>query len=562
MNIWKRAAAGLLSAVLCFGLLSGCGLEADETTMDLSVCLGQAPATLDPIYAAKSQDMTVISHLYENLMKIAADNSGGTIVTNGLAKSYSVEENKDGTVTYSFRLRSAKWSDGTAVTAQDFVYAWRRLANPVCKSPNAPLMSIVKGYDEVQSTGDTTYLAVEAKNNETFVVTLNSACDWFLTDVCTAPAAVPLREDVVQRLKANAIAANELAEADGGTGTATWYSDYTKLVTNGVYAVQSYNNDSLSLRKSSTYTGSIGGPDTITFRYAGTPEDAWAMYEAETVDFVSPLPETRLAELAQEETWSPRSELNTCALLFNTASDAFNDPAVRNAFSLVLDRIAVSAAAGVENTPATGLVPYGVPDTEDADFRTVGGELISCDSEEYDANCVQAAGLMETAGYGSGSHFPGVTLLYVAEEGRQAAVSAMVQMWRDVLGVTVIPQIVTSAELNSALASGEYTLAVQDIRGYVNDAESFLTPWESQSKRNVVGYYNSAFDTLLTIIGRATDESARRGCLHDAEVLLMEDCPLTPLFFTGMDYTLRDGYTGVCRDARGFFSFATVAKLQ
>ena len=68
--------------------------------------------------------------------------------------------------------------------------------------------------------------------------------------------------------------------------------------------------------------------------------------------------------------------------------------------------------------------------------------------------------------------------------------------------------------------------------------------------------------TLLTIIGRATDESARRGCLHDAEVLLMEDCPLTPLFFTGMDYTLRDGYTGVCRAARGFFSFATVAKLQ
>jgi oligopeptide transport system substrate-binding protein len=322
--------------------------------------------------------------------------------------------------------------------------------------------------------------------------------------------------------------------------------------------VESYSSDSLTLRRNSAYSGVTAGPDTITFRYADTPEDALALYESGTVDFVSPLPASRLAELAQDESWSSIPTLRTGTLLFNTAVEPFTDPAVRQAFSLAIDRTALSQAAGVETRPATGLVPYGVPDSADADFRTQGGVLVDCEPDAYALHCIEAADTLESAGY----RFSQLECLYVDDGAWGAVVAAMAEMWAQVLNVTVIPRAVTSSELEAALHSGEYTLAAADVTGSVNDAESFLTPWISGGTDNVVGYSNSAYDTLLTIIGNAIDETARRGCLHDAEVLLLEDCPLTPLFFGGMDFTLRDGFTGVCRDARGFFSFATVAQLS
>lgn len=562
MKHWRQAAAGILAAVLCLSLLSGCGSENEDPGLSLSVCLGGPPVTLDPIRATEAQDMTVLTHLYENLMRIAPDSTGGTAVANGMAKSYDTDENSDGSVTYTFHLRSAKWSDGKEVTAQDFVYAWQRLANPASQAPNAQLLSVVKGFDQVQSTGDVSLLEVEAKNDSTFLVTLTGDCSWFLNDVCTAPATSPLREDVVQRLKTAALEANQQALADGGTATATWCSDYTKLVTNGPYEVESYNRDSLALRKNARYTGVAGtGPSGITLRYAETAEDAWALYQDGTVDFVSPLSREALEQAAESETWTAIPELDTYTLLFNTAADPFSDPAACKAFALSLDRTVLSGTAGVETWPATGLVPYGVPESEDSDFRTAGGELVSCDPEGYAENCAQAQALLDEAGYGAGYPFPETECLYVDQGQHRQVVTAMVSMWSQVLGVRITPKAVTEEELEAALLAGDYVLAAADIRGYANDAESFLTSWKSESPKNVVGYRNSAFDTLLTVIAGANNNTARRGCLHDAESLLLEDCPLTPLYFTGTDYELRQGLTGVCRDARGFFSFATTVEL-
>ena len=91
------------------------------------------------------------------------------------AGDFSVRD--DGTVTYTFTLRaSARWSDGQKVTADDFVYAWQRLADPATASPNHALMSVVAGYDEVCESGDKTKLQVSAKDDTTFVVTLSAPC--------------------------------------------------------------------------------------------------------------------------------------------------------------------------------------------------------------------------------------------------------------------------------------------------------------------------------------------------------------------------------------------------
>ena len=91
-------------------------------------------------------------------------------------------------------------------------------------------------------------------------------------------------------------------------------------------------------------------------------------------------------------------------------------------------------------------------------------------------------------------------------------------------------------------------------------AECFLREWTTGSGNNLTGYANSAYDTLMSIIARAEDGTARIGCLHDAEALLLDDAVLAPLYTVGTAWELRDRYTGICRDARGWFSFSGVTE--
>ena len=158
MKLWKRLTALCLSALVCVTLLTACGRkESTDGRASLSVCVGETPATYDPIYAQRIGDQTILNHLYENLMRLETGENGQTIAVPGAAKSVDMKENSDGTVTYTFRLRGGKWSDGVEVKASDFVYAWQRLADPATGSVYAPLLSIVSGYAEAQASGGMLY---------------------------------------------------------------------------------------------------------------------------------------------------------------------------------------------------------------------------------------------------------------------------------------------------------------------------------------------------------------------------------------------------------------------
>lgn len=152
-----------------------------------------------PLYAVSAADQTILTHLYENLMQASVDENGALTAVSGMAKSAESETDVDGNVTWTFRLRSAKWSDGKKVAADDFVYAWQRLADPERNSPYASLLSIVAGYEEARASGDMSLLRVSAENDSTLVVVLNGNYEWFLTQVCTATATMPLRRDLMER---------------------------------------------------------------------------------------------------------------------------------------------------------------------------------------------------------------------------------------------------------------------------------------------------------------------------------------------------------------------------
>ena len=544
----KRLAALLLPGLLCVSLLAGCAKDGEGMT--LSACVGAAPESLDPIYAEDAAGQTILAHLYENLMRVTADSAGRTSVISGMAKSVEQEEEtRDGaiTVTYTFRLRSARWSDGQSVTAGDFVYAWQRLANPATGSRYADLLSVVNGFQEARATGDMSLLQVTAKNDSTLVVVLDGHYDWFLKEVCTSPATMPLRQDVVQRLKA-------------ASGDKSWWAgDPTQLVTNGPYTVAAQEEGRLlQLKANSRYYAAQPGPQSITFHYAGSAEEAWSLYESRTVDAVWPLPDTRLTELSADPEWSSLPELATYAALFNCNSEAFSDPMLREALSLAIDRGAIAQAAGATARAAEGVVPPGVPENEDGDFRTLSASLLDNDPESYEERCLRARALVEEAGYASGADLGELEFLYLEGDANAAVAQLLCQQWQEVLGVHVTPRGLSERGLMSALRGGEYTLAGLNLTASANDAECFLMSWTSGGRNNYVFYESTAYDTLMKIIASAADGTARMGCLHDAEALLLMNHAIAPLYTKGTAWELRETLTGAFRDPRGWFSFASV----
>ena len=542
MKAIKRITALALCALMLLGLLSGCGekKQGDEKfVLNVSVC--NVIDSLDPAMNTDTDADSVFYALYENLMRESDDGSGEVTLTNGMAKEYTEETNYDGSVTYRFTLRStARWSDGEKVTADDFVYAWQRLADPATDSPNHALMSVVAGYDEVCETGDKTKLQVSAKDESTFVVTLSAPCAYFIEGICTAVATMPLRRDLTE---------------NGGR------FDTPDTVSNGAYHVSAWTKSSelTAARSDEYYEARLVGPDELHFIFTAGADEAWQLYEAGEIDYIAHLPNSVIAELSQDESWKPTAVYATTSVLYNNESDTFSNEHIRKAFDLAIDR-AAATAGGAENSPATGLVPYGIPDSGETvdDFRTTGGELCAIDEEGMSARATQAQEELTYAGYYSTSMFPPVELLYVTGTENDALASALQSMWSTTLGVNVMLRGVTQSEYNARMEAGNYELALQKVTALYDDAMGFLDRWCSEDEQNLIGYENGTYDVLMGVARASEDPVARTAFLHDAETMLLGETALSPVYFDGTAHMLRDTLRGVYTDGFGNSYFAGV----
>ena len=261
---------------------------------------------------------------------------------------------------------------------------------------------------------------------------------------------------------------------------------------------------------------------------------------------------------AESRTLAP--ELSVQAVVFNCAQDTLMDARVRRALTLTADRSAAAEAAGAAAYAAEGLIPPGVPGSGEQDFRTDGGALLDNDPAHRDELAEEARSLLAEAGYAEARDLGELEYLYVDEGSNAAVAQALVDAWQSALGLQVTARGVSREELDTALREGTFTLAGTEIRAVGNDAECFLMQWGSAKPENLGRYANSAYDTLLSVIAGAEEGEARMGCLHDAEALLLEEGAAAPLYTTVTGWTLRDGLSGVLRDARGWFSFAAAGR--
>lgn len=543
MHRLKQVIAIALGALILMSALSGCAEEEtpEEERFVLCASVCSALSSLDPAMNTDPQAESVFCALYENLMRMEEDENGRITAVPGIAKEYEEIRNYDGTVDYVFTLRSsARWSDGTRVRSRDFVYAWRRLVDPVTDSPNHALLSMVEGYAAARETGDTTQLKVSSEGDSTFRVTLSAPCAYFLGEVCTAVAAMPLRSDAIQK--------NE-----------RWMTS-SNFPSNGPYQAEIWaKGQYLQLRRNASYYERLtAGPDTLRFLFS-SGEEARRLYERGDVDYVASPPQD------MEATGSLPLRSTIC-VFYNHVSEVFSNAYVRAAFDLVIDRAGIAAAEGAQAVPASGLVPPGIVDgAEDAagDFRGVGGELCPTDEEGYAARCLDAGTLLRSGGYWGGVGFPQIVCLYEAGNAKTRDVAvAVAALWQEKLNVAVTVEGLPRGELERRMEEGDYDLAVEALRAEHGDAAEYLAPFAGTDGNNALHYVSKPFDLLIGVAEASGDPPARAAFLHDAEALLLGDTALSPVCFGTETYLLRDGLTGIHFDLRGNVYFNAVSRAE
>ena len=534
-----RPVAALLAAVLLLGLLTGCHRE---NGVSFRVAMGSVPATLDPALAATDEEKTVVSHLFENLMKLQSDGNGGTTAVNGVARSYQCDTTAEGQETYTFKLRSsAAWSDGTKVTAQDFVYAWKRLVDPLTGSKNARILDMVAGYSAARTGEDA--LQVSAPDDETFVVALSGRCPYFIDSVCTAAATLPVQ---------SAAAAQE-----------NWSMSPDTLVTNGPYTVASWENDTMLLQQTDGYYDARRlGPMSISFRFTADAKTANSLFEKGDADFVLGLTDEAVAK--KMDSWMPDYYPETSVVLLNQLSDLTSNENVRRAMGLVIDRNAIAELLGSRtHLAAEGLVTWGIRSTTGGQFRDFGS-AVDNDSENYEKNCQTAQKLMEEAGYTATKlkSLTPVIMLYESDGTADSLALLLQKTWKEKLGLSVTLKGVSSEEITQALERGEYTLAALRVTSDRNDATGFLNRWRMGEEDNYANFTSSAYDMLLRVAAVSASQEARDAYLEDAERLLIEKGNVIPMYCSTRSWSLSESFTGVFGDGLGRYFFTGVHRAS
>ena len=523
--------------------------EAADTTAsadgyNLAVCLASEPMTIDPALNSAVDGAIMANHMFEGLVKWVDNGNGEAELAPGQAESWEKTVNDDGTVTYAIKMRDGiKWSDGKDVTAGDFEYSWKRLADPATAADYCYMIDMVQGYAEVaDGSADKDTLGIKAVDDKNLEITLSYDCPYF-EEIMAFPATFPVRQDIVE-------------------GNEEWTYSPETYIGNGAYKMVEWSHNAYILtEKSETYYDYEKlGPDTIKYTLLDDNNAMLAAFNSGELNFIMNFPTDEMANYLASGQITVAPYIGTYYVCFNTEDEVFSNPLVRQAFSLVIDRnYIVENVSQSGEVPATGYVPSGVYDAEGAngdDFRTVGGEYYSVSADDYQANCDKARELLAEAGYPNGEGFPAVEYMYNTDDRHKAIAEALQNMWQTELGVTVN---LSNQDWNVFLKSrkdGDFQIARNGWIADYNDPCSFLDMWYTGGGNNDAQYSNPEYDALIDAAQATSDQTERMAAFHKAEDLLIgQDSVLAPIYFYTNPYMLSDNISGMYYTPLGYFFF-------
>jgi len=494
----KRTIAALLAGLM---LLTACSAPPQEPepepqgtghTLDdaltLNLHLGGEPSSLDPAYATADDGGSYVLHLFEGLTSLGWDGKAAPAA----AQSWELSEEDNGLPVYTFTLRENTWSDGSPVTAEDFLYAWLRVLDPEHPTPNAyqlyPIHNAQRYREGVLTPGaegeedklefpvKAEEVGIEAVDEKTLKVTLEGPCPDFV-ELLALPAWCPVQKEAVE------------GNPD------TWSQSPATCVSNGAFFLREWNHDqNLVLLRNDQHPNGALEPTFLNFVLS---EDAEALYNdftAGRLQFASTIPTLSRPEAEEGGYLSQNPRAGVYSYLFNTQKAPFDDERVRLAVSLAVDREALAKAAGVDLAPAYGLVPNGIPDTQTRkDFCQVDPPLSSGAS-----NLTEARQLLIEAGFPGGEGFPQIRFITNDSPAHLAAAENIRQQLADGLGIDMAISALSTQDFQAAREGDGWDMARSGSVGNRLDPAPYLLGWTAVSAANYGGFQNEDYDKLLT----------------------------------------------------------------
>ena len=552
----KKIIAMLLTSAMLAATLTGCGQSAsapagdgaaDESTaapasdgVTINVQVGPSPETIDPALNSAVDGANMIIHAFEGLLKFDKDNN----VVPGVSESYYVSD--DG-LTWTFHLRKGlKWSDGSDLTADDFVYSWKRVADPNTAAPYGyDLLNYVKGYEEAEA-GNTDALAVSAPDADTFVVELSNPCVYF-DKICAFAVMVPVQQATI--------------EANGES----WSTKPDTYVTDGPYYMTEYTDGAqIVFDKNPNYWDADSVTcDRIVWHLIEDSNAAYSAYQNGDLLLIKDVPTEEIPSLEGNAEFHVEPIMGTYYVSFNTDKEPFDDPRVREALSLAIDReyVAGTIMQGTY-TPATNFVGPGVSDAaEGSSFEEVTKEKYGdhFDVSDYEADLEKAKSLLAEAGYPDGAGFPEIAYL-TNDAGYHKAVAEYLQSaWGD-LGITMTVNIQEWKTVTADRRAGNFDVA---RNGWVydwDDPSNMINLLETGNGNNDGKYSSADFDKAVDDARKTTDLEEHYAKLHEAEQIVLKDAAMAPVAYYNDFWLQKDSLKGSWHSPYGYwyFMYATV----
>lgn len=547
----KRVLALLLVSLLVVSLFAGCQPKATEpaetetTAAEATTAapaepaqpkvfkwnIGADPKTLDPTLNGASDGGNVTNQTFEGLVR---ERSG--VVYPGIAESWTVSD--DGLV-YTFKLRQSNWSDGTPLTANDFIYSWKRVMDPATASEYAWIWEYtnVVGAYEATAGGSLDEVGIKAVDDYTLEVTLSTPTEYFVS-LLSFYTFKPVKQASVE------------AKADGA-----WAKDPALAVSNGPFVLTSYEiGKGLTLEKNANYWNAENVKlDKIEAVFIDEASTAYQAYQADELHFLPSVPTAEIPRLiAEDPEFHIFPLLGTYYYNFNLKKEIFQDPKVRRALALAIDRELIVETLGAGQVPAISFVPPGFVDADGKDFNEVSGDLgLASDLSKLE----EAKALLAEAGYPDGKGFPEFTLMYNTSEGHKLVAELVQEMFKSNLGISCKLENQEWAVFQDTRKAGNYEMARGGWLTDYMDPSGLLSIFTTDNAYNDPKYNNPEYDALLSQSAK-TRGKEHFDALYTAQKMLMEDLPVIPVYHYTETMLVKDNFVGWDRSVLGTVDFS------
>jgi oligopeptide transport system substrate-binding protein len=493
-----------LLALLFFA--AGCGKVNEETDHATTLRMGNAgePLTLDPARATIVTEDRIIESLFEGLTVL--DPAAKPVP--GVAQNWTISEDK---LTWTFKLRDAKWSDGVPVTAEDFVFSIRRLMDPKTRSNYASLFYMIKNSEAVNVKGaPLTSLGVSAPDPKTLVIELTNPTP-FLPVLMSHWLVHPVPRHVIEKRGEDWVKPGNLV-GNGAFVLKEWQpNDYIRLEKNPLF------HDAANICLTKLLIFPTTDPAAAARSVRAGELDTNATFAGQNRDILK-------KELPGYVREAPYALIQY--ELFNIKNPKLKDARVRQALSLAIDRDLIAGKIiGGASKPAFSIVP---PDT----LGYSGGPVAGVFEADLASRLASARALLIATGYGPTKPLL-LTLSHVTNGDTPRYVPILQNTWQQIAPWVKIELLGQDGQIHySQVQRGDFELANMGWYADYDDAKSFLYILESRSaEMNSGRYENPAYDALLARADQERNEAVRAKLLRNAEELAVKDGALAPVFF-------------------------------